>query len=148
MKTERIPESDFEIREDKTDADDRVWDVYEHVISGCADKLPGDNDWLETFWSYAEANAYVQGLKRMQEFWTCWARYQDDTLDELVSRFIKYDEARDKYVDFLQKELTKAGVDYERLPRWDKLHMAQDEKFCQCRWICREVRNDPTLMEC
>lgn len=148
MKRERIPESDFEIREDKTDAGDKVWDVYEHVISGCADKFTDDNDWIGTFWSYAEANAYVHGLKRMQEFWMCWARCHGDTLDELVSRFIKYDQARDKYVDFLQKELTKAGVDYERLPRWDRLHMAQDEKFCQCREICREVRNDPTLMEC
>ena len=72
----------------------------------------------------------------------------DRLLRELVSRFIAYDRARDRYVGFLQKQLEKAGVDYERLPRWERLHMDQDEKFCQVREICRIVRGDPDLMWC
>lgn len=67
---------------------------------------------------------------------------------ELVSRFISYDKARDRYVGFLQKQLEKAGVDYESLPRWEKLHMEQDERFCKCREICRIVRKNPNLMWC
>lgn len=67
-------------------------------------------------------------------------------LRELVSRFISYDKARDRYVGFLQKQLEKAGVDYESLPRWEKLHMEQDERFCLCREVCRIVRKDPNLM--
>lgn len=69
-------------------------------------------------------------------------------LRELVRRFISYDKARDKYVGFLQDELAKAGVDYESIPRWDRLHMDQDEKFCQVREICRIVRKDPHLLWC
>ena len=69
-------------------------------------------------------------------------------LRELVRRFISYDKARDSYVGFLQKELTKAGVDYEGMKRWERLHMKQDEKFCLCREICRIVRKDPNLMWC
>lgn len=69
-------------------------------------------------------------------------------LRELVRRFISYDKARDRYVGFLQKQLEKAGVDYEAIPRWDRLHMEQDEKFCLCREICRIVRKDPDLMWC
>lgn len=67
---------------------------------------------------------------------------------QLVSRFISYDKARDRYVGFLQKELEKAGVDYESNPRWSKLHMDQDEKFCLCRETCRIARGDPDLMWC
>lgn len=69
-------------------------------------------------------------------------------LRELVSRFISYDKARDRYVGFLQKQLEKAGVDYESLPRWEKLHMEQDEKFCLCREIVRIVKKDPHAMWC
>ena len=69
-------------------------------------------------------------------------------LRELVRRFIAYDRARDSYVDFLQKQLEEAGVDYERLPRWERLHTDQDEKFCRVREICRIVRGDPDLMRC
>ena len=69
-------------------------------------------------------------------------------LRELVRRFIAYDKARDSYVGFLQKELEKAGVDYESMPRWGRLHMAQDERFCLCREVCRIVRKDPDLMWC
>lgn len=69
-------------------------------------------------------------------------------LRELVSRFISYDKARDRYVGFLQKQLEKAGVDYESIPRWEKLHMEQDERFCLCREVCRIVRKDPNLMLC
>ncbi len=78
----------------------------------------------------------------------CEKMTEGQLLRELVSRFIRYDKARDLYVELLQKELTKAGVDYERLPRWERLHMDQDEKFCQCREICRIVRKDPNLMWC
>ena len=69
-------------------------------------------------------------------------------LRELVSRFISYDKARDRYVGFLQEQLEKAGVDYESLPRWEKLHTEQDDKFCLCREVCRIVRKDPNLMWC
>ena len=69
-------------------------------------------------------------------------------LRELVRRFINYDRARDRYVGFLQRNLEKAGVDYESLKGWDRLHMDQDEKFCLCREICRIVRKDPALMWC
>lgn len=73
---------------------------------------------------------------------------ESQLLRELVRRFISYDKARDSYVGFLQKELEKAGVDYESMPRWGRLHMAQDERFCRCREICRVVRKDPNLMWC
>lgn len=69
-------------------------------------------------------------------------------LRELVGRFMSYDKARDRYVDFLQRQLEKAGVAYEDMPRWEKLHMDQDGKFCRCREICRIVRKDPDLMWC
>lgn len=69
-------------------------------------------------------------------------------LRELVSRFISYDKARDRYVGLLHKELEKAGVDYESLPRWERLHMEQDDKFCRVREICRIARNEPNLMWC
>lgn len=69
-------------------------------------------------------------------------------LRELVRRFISYDHARDKYVGFLQMELTKAGVDYESTKRWDSLHMKQDEAFCRVREVCRVAMNDPELLWC
>lgn len=69
-------------------------------------------------------------------------------LNELVRRFISYDKARDRYVEFLQKELDKAGVNYETLPRWERLHMDQDEKFCLVRETCRVVKNDRDLLWC
>lgn len=76
----------------------------------------------------------------------CEKMSEGQLLRELVSRFISYDKARDRYVGFLQKQLEKAGVDYESLPRWEKLHMEQDERFCLCREVCRIVRKDPNLM--
>ena len=69
-------------------------------------------------------------------------------LRELVERFMEYDRARDKFINFLCSELAKAGIDYESLKRWDRLHMAQDEKFCRVREICRIVKKDPELMWC
>ena len=69
-------------------------------------------------------------------------------LRELVRRFMSYDKAKDNYVDFLQRQLEKAGVDYEAMPRWERLHMKQDEGFCRCREICRIVRKDKNLMWC
>lgn len=69
-------------------------------------------------------------------------------LHELVRRFVKYDKARDEYVRFLQMELTKAGVDYESMKRWDSLHMKQDEAFCRVREVCRIAMNDPGLLWC
>ena len=67
---------------------------------------------------------------------------------QLVRRFISYDKARDRYICFLEKELQKAGIDYESSPRWARLHMDQDEKFCLCRETCRIARGDPELMWC
>lgn len=78
----------------------------------------------------------------------CENMTEGQLLRELVRRFISYDKARDRYVGFLQKQLEKAGADYESIPRWDRLHMDQDEKFCLCREICRIVRKDPNLMWC
>lgn len=78
----------------------------------------------------------------------CEKMTEGQLLRELVRRFISYDKARDRYVGFLQKQLEKTGVDYESIPRWEKLHMDQDEKFCLCREICRIVRKDPDLMWC
>ena len=78
----------------------------------------------------------------------CERMTEGQILRELVSRFISYDKARDSYVGFLQDELTKAGVDYEGMKRWGKLHMNQDEKFCLCREIVRIVKKDPHAMWC
>ena len=78
----------------------------------------------------------------------CEKMTEGQLLRELVSRFISYDKARDRYVGFIQKQLEKAGVDYESLPGWEKLHMEQDERFCLCREVCRIVRKDPDLMWC
>ena len=78
----------------------------------------------------------------------CEKMTEGQLLRELVRRFISYDKARDRYVGFLQKELDKAGVDYESLPRYGRLHMDQDERFCLCREICRIVLGDPNLMWC
>lgn len=58
-------------------------------------------------------------------------------LNQLVGRFIAYDNSRDKIIHFLCSELAKAGIDYESSKKWDRLHMAQDEKFCRVREICR-----------
>lgn len=69
-------------------------------------------------------------------------------LRELVDRFIRYDKARDKFINFLCSELVKSGVNPEGLKRWDRLHMDQDEKFCQVREICRIVKKDPYLLWC
>ena len=69
-------------------------------------------------------------------------------LRELVDRFIRYDKARDKFINFLCSELAKSGVNPEGLKRWDRLHMDQDEKFCQVREICRVVKKDPYLLWC
>ena len=66
----------------------------------------------------------------------------------LVDRFIQYDKARDKFIAFLTSELAKSGVAAESLPKWDKLHMDQDEKFCLVREICRIVKKDPNLLWC
>ena len=73
----------------------------------------------------------------------CKRMTEGQLLRELVRRFIAYDKARDKYVGFLQKQLEKTGVDYESIPRWEKLHMDQDEKFCLCIEIVRIVKKDP-----
>lgn len=78
----------------------------------------------------------------------CEKMTEGQLLRELVRRFISYDKARDRYVGFLQKQLEKAGVDYESIPRWDRLHMDQDERFCLCREICRIVRKDQSMMRC
>lgn len=76
----------------------------------------------------------------------CENMTEGQLLKELVRRFISYDKARDRYVGFLQKQLEKAGIDYESHPRWDRLHIDQDERFCLCREICRIVQKDPNLM--
>ena len=78
----------------------------------------------------------------------CKRMTEGQLLRELVSRFISYDKARDRYVRFLQEQLENSGVDYEFLPRWKKLYMDQDDRFCKCREICRIVRKDPDLMWC
>ena len=69
-------------------------------------------------------------------------------LRELVRRIVRYDKARDHYVGFLQKQLDKAGVDYESKPAWDRLHMKQDDGFCQVREILRIVKKDPYFLWC
>jgi hypothetical protein len=76
----------------------------------------------------------------------CEKMTDSQLLRELVRRFISYDKSRDRYVGFLQKKLEKAGVDYENLPGWARLHMDQDERFCLCREICRIVKKDRNLM--
>jgi len=68
-------------------------------------------------------------------------------LRELVDRFIRYDRARDRYVDFLQRRLMNAGVEFDE-GNYDKLHTEQDERFCLCREIVRLVKNDPNAMLC
>ena len=73
---------------------------------------------------------------------------QKHLLNQLVGRFIAYDKSRDKFIAYLQLELGKAGVDYEHLPAWERLHMDQDEKFCRVREICRIVKKDPDLLWC
>lgn len=78
----------------------------------------------------------------------CEKMNDSQLLRELVSRFIKYDKARDRYVGFLHRKLEKAGVDYESLPGWERLHMDQDERFCLCREIVRIVKKDPNYMWC
>ena len=78
----------------------------------------------------------------------CEKMTEGQLLRELVRRFIAYDKARDRYVGFLQKELDKARWDYESNPKWDRLHMDQDEKFCLCREIVRIVKKDPHAMWC
>lgn len=69
-------------------------------------------------------------------------------LRELVDRFIRYDKARDKFINFLCSELAKSGVNPDGLKRWDRLHMDQDEKFCQVREICRIVKKNQDLLWC
>lgn len=86
-------------------------------------------------------------------------------LRELVSRFVKYDRARDKYVSFLEDLLDKvimfgdkksnslASRDffyqkYGLVEKRERLHMDQDEKFCLCREIVRIVKKDPDYMWC
>ena len=86
-------------------------------------------------------------------------------LRELVRRFISYDKARDKYVAFLEKTLDQVSMFYDGNKQTlmgkaffeqehkldekrEKLHMAQDEKFCQCREIVRIVKKDPYAMWC
>lgn len=78
----------------------------------------------------------------------CEEMTEGQLLRELARRFIRYDKARDRYVDFLHKELDKAGVDYEDMQRWEKLHMDQDEKFCCMREAVRVALKDPTLLWC
>jgi len=73
---------------------------------------------------------------------------QKHLLNQIVGRFIAYDKSRDKFIAYLQLELGKAGVDYEHLPVWERLHMDQDEKFCRVREICRIVKKDPDLLWC
>ena len=69
-------------------------------------------------------------------------------LNQLVGRFIAYDKSRDKFINFLCSELSKAGVEPESLKMWDRLHMDQDEKFCRVREVCRIVKKNPDLMWC
>ena len=57
----------------------------------------------------------------------CENMTEGQLLKELVRRFISYDKARDRYVGFLQKQLEKAGIDYESHPRWDRLHIDQGQ---------------------
>ena len=78
----------------------------------------------------------------------CSEMTDSQLLRELVDRFIRYDKARDKFINFLCSELAKSGVNPEGLKRWDRLHMDQDEKFCQVREICRIVKKDPYLLWC
>lgn len=78
----------------------------------------------------------------------CEKMTERQLLRELVSRFVKYDRARDSYVGFLQKLLDKAGVDYENNPRYFGLHSKQDHLFCQCREVVRVVKKDPYYMWC
>ena len=87
-------------------------------------------------------------MKKNRRIKDCEKMTDGRLMRELVSRFISYDKARDRYVGFLQKQLEKAGVDYESIPRWERLHMDQDEKFCLVREICRIVRRDPDLLWC
>lgn len=95
----------------------------------------------------------------------CEKMTEGQLLRELVRRFISYDKARDKYVAFLEKTLDKASLfydgnkhklmgkaffmqEYKLDEKREKLHMAQDEKFCQCREIVRIVKKDPHAMWC
>lgn len=47
---------DYEIREDRLDDGSAVYDVYE--------QYDGDSEWLEEFSSRADAEAFVEKLKR------------------------------------------------------------------------------------
>lgn len=95
----------------------------------------------------------------------CESMTEGQLLRELVRRFIAYDKARDKYVAFLEGTLDHVSIFYDRNRKTlagreffiqkygldekrEKLHMAQDEKFCRVREICRIVRGDPYLMWC
>lgn len=86
--------------------------------------------------------------EKAMEIKDCEKMTDGQLLRELVRRFMEYDRARDKFINFLCSELAKAGINYEGAKRWDRLHMAQDEKFCQVREICRIVKKDPDLLWC
>jgi len=95
----------------------------------------------------------------------CEKMTEGQLLRELVRRFIAYDKARDKYVAFLEDTLDHVSIFYDRNRKTlagrefyiqkygldekrEKLHMAQDEKFCLCREIVRIVKKDPHAMWC
>lgn len=86
-------------------------------------------------------------------------------LREFVSRFVKYDRARDKYVAFLEGLLDEVGMfgdkktnslmsrkyfyqKYGLVEKRERLWMDQDDKFCRCREIVRIVKKDPNAMWC
>lgn len=80
----------------------------------------------------------------------CEKMNERQLLRELVSRFVKYDRARDKYDGFLKKLLEKKGVDLDEElgKRKHDLTLDMDEKFCMCREIVRIVKKDPDYMWC
>ena len=89
----------------------------------------------------------VDGIKIKHRAKDICEMTEGQLLRELVDRFIRYDRARDRYVDFLQHRLINAGIDYEN-GRYEELHMEQDKRFCMCREIVRLVKNDPNAMWC
>lgn len=95
----------------------------------------------------------------------CEKMTEGQLLRELVNRFIRYDKARDNYVRFIEDLLDMACMfkmpdkndiasdaffmqEYGYDKKREKLHMIQDEKFCQCREIVRIVKKDPYAMLC
>lgn len=115
-------------------------------IKNLDDGLRKSIEWLRKFCDSIDNR--IDSLKTKLKNEKKVSSEQRHLLNQLVGRFISYDKARDKFIAFLCSELAKAGIDYESSKKWDRLHMIQDEKFCQVREICRIVKKNPDLLWC